>query len=184
MKRKILGLMVVLSLGSLPNSLIAKAEEAGEIEKQEAIESRTSTSAETWASEVQKKYSLTDDQMKAMKTAGLKGPGLAITAELAKTSGKTIDQIVAMRTTEKMGWGKIAKTLGVPPSTIGHSISSLHHDLHEKRESRSEKRKEERREDAKEEREEWKRKHADEKEERLEKKEERIEQQKANAKHR
>jgi hypothetical protein len=134
-------LTALLSLGVVHTAF---AEDAGEIEKQEAAEAKSPASQETWSAEVKTKYSLTDDQMKAMQTAGLHGPQLAIAAELAKASGKSIDQVIQMRTTEKMGWGKIAKTLGLPPGSIGQSVASLRHDLHEKREDKREEKKEKR----------------------------------------
>ncbi len=86
-----------------------------------------------WNSSVQTKYSLTDEQMKQMTDAGIKGPGLAITAGLAKASGKTVQEVALMRTEQKMGWGKIAKDLGVHPSEIGQSVSSLHKNIKEGR---------------------------------------------------
>lgn len=104
----------------------------------------------TWASEVQTKYTLTDAQMKTMTDAGIQGSQLAIAAEFSKASGKPIEDIVRMRTAEKSGWGKIAKDLGLPPSTIGKSVSSLRHDINaakrEKREERREARKQQREE--------------------------------------
>jgi hypothetical protein len=86
-----------------------------------------------WKTSVQQKYALTDEQMKQMTDAGIKGPGLAITAGLAKASGKTVQEVALMRTEQKMGWGKIAKDLGVHPSEIGQSVSSLHKNIKEGR---------------------------------------------------
>lgn len=165
----VLALTAVLGVGHY-----AHADDSGEIEKQEATEAKAPASSESWAGEVKAKYGLTDDQMKAMQTAGLHGPQLAITAALAKSSGKTIDQIVQMRTTEKMGWGKIAKTLGVPPGSIGQSVASLHREVHEKRN--------EGREAKKDEKDERKLRKMDAKEERLDKKEDRAEDRNANSK--
>ena len=41
---------------------------------------------------------------------------------LAELSGKTKEEILKMRTEQHMGWGEIAKALGVPPSELGQSI--------------------------------------------------------------
>jgi hypothetical protein len=112
---------------------MAFADEAPEVTQVETEEAKSPTAPETWASGVQAKYSLTDAQMKSLSDAGLKGPHLAFAAELAKASGKSIDEVIAMRTTEKMGWGAIAKKLGVPPGSLGQSVASLRHDLKENR---------------------------------------------------
>lgn len=141
---------------------MAYSAETGEIEAAEVETAKVPVAAPKWSSEVQTKYSLTDAQMKSMTDAGIKGPQLAITAELAKASGKTTDEIIKMRTTDKMGWGKIAKTLGVPPSTIGQSVSALHRDLKDKREDAHEKNKE-KRDERKQRREERKKEHKEDK---------------------
>jgi hypothetical protein len=141
----------------------AYSAETGEIEAAEVENTKAPVAAPKWSSEVQTKYNLTDAQMKSMTDAGIKGPQLAITAELAKASGKTTDEIIKMRTTDKMGWGKIAKTLGVPPSTIGQSVSALHRDLKEKREEKHEEKNKEKREERKQRREERKKEHQEEK---------------------
>ena len=146
--------------------------EANEIESAETSVSKTPVAAPKWASEVEVKYKLTDAQMKTFTDAGFKGPQLAIAAELAKESGKTPEEIVKMRTTDKMGWGKIAKTLGLPASSIGQAVSSMHHDLNDKRhEQREEKKKD--KEEKKEE------KNDEKKEERKERREERRKDHKA-----
>ncbi len=41
---------------------------------------------------------------------------------LAELSGKTTEEISQMRTEQKMGWGAIAKALGVPPRELGQTI--------------------------------------------------------------
>ncbi len=128
-----LSLALALILAAQQSSLpMASAADTGEIETAEVESTKAPVDAPKWASEVQTKYSLTDAQMKSFADAGISGPQLAISAELAKASGKTTDEIIKMRTTDKMGWGKIAKTLGVAPSSIGQSVSSLHHDLKDK----------------------------------------------------
>lgn len=91
---------------------------------------------------VKEKYSLTDEQMKAMQDKGIPPNQMAMIAELAKQSGKTTDQVLAMRVDQNMGWGKIAKELGVHPGEIGRAVSSLRSErakeAHERREARAE----------------------------------------------
>ena len=43
---------------------------------------------------------------------------------LAELSGKTKEEILKMRTEQQMGWGAIAKSLGVPPRELGQAIRS------------------------------------------------------------
>ena len=103
-----------------------------EIDELQRTEASLEASAKdpSFSQNVQSKYKLTDAQMKAMGDAGVKGPQLAMTAQLAASSGKSIDEIIKMRTDGKMGWGKIAKELGVSPSEIGQSVASLKHGEH------------------------------------------------------
>lgn len=90
------------------------------------------------------KYGLTEAQIDAAKASGVKGPGLAMAAEIAKASGKTFEEVVQMRTEGKTGWGKIAKDLGVEPKLIGQSVASLRKDVRDARQERKAERKEER----------------------------------------
>ena len=41
---------------------------------------------------------------------------------LAELSGKSKEEILKMRTEQHMGWGAIAKALGVPPGELGQGI--------------------------------------------------------------
>jgi hypothetical protein len=121
--------------------------------------------------QLKEKYGLTDQQLTGMKGQGLKGPEIAKAAELSKASGKSLDEVLKMRTEQKMGWGKIAKELGVDPGKIGHAVSDLNH---ERRDDRKERR-EERREDRKERREERKARRESRREAREERRESRQE---------
>lgn len=78
-----------------------------------------------WNSLLQKKYSLTDAQMQTLNDSKLPDSQKAQVAQLAKSSGKSIDEVLKMRTEDKMGWGKIAKTLGVHPGELGKAVSEL-----------------------------------------------------------
>jgi hypothetical protein len=83
------------------------------------------TSSSSWGSLMQKKYNLTDAQVKALADSKLPESEQVKVAQLAKSSGKTIDEVLKMRVDEKMGWGKIAKTLGVHPGELGRAVSDL-----------------------------------------------------------
>lgn len=41
---------------------------------------------------------------------------------LAQLSGKSKEEILKMRTEQHMGWGAIAKALGVPPGELGQAM--------------------------------------------------------------
>ncbi len=93
-----------------------------------------------WVESLKTKYSLTQADIDAMSEKKIAYPQMAMVSELALKSGKTRDEVIAMRVDQKMGWGKIAKTLGVAPGTIGQAVSSLHNDVRgEKLEKREEK---------------------------------------------
>jgi len=100
---------------------VAYAADEIETAEQEALNDKSID----WNTAVKTKYELTDEQIAAMRAKGLNDPQMAFTAQLAKSSGKTIDEVMQMRVDQKMGWGKIAKELGVHPSELGKSVSSL-----------------------------------------------------------
>jgi|GEM_PF-4856506 len=81
---------------------------------------------------LKEKYNLTDDQLKALHDKGMNDSQITMAAALAKESGKSIDDIVKMRLDEKMGWGKIAKELGIPPKEIGQAIAAMHNHKEER----------------------------------------------------
>lgn len=124
---------VSLALSLFNTGIAIGDDDAVEVQKVEDAEAKSPSNQETWASAVKTKYALTDAQMTQLDTAGIKGPHLAFTAELAKASGKSLEEITQMRTTEKMGWGAIAKKLGLPPGSLGQSVSSLRHELKDNR---------------------------------------------------
>jgi hypothetical protein len=79
----------------------------------------------SWNGMLQRKYSLTDAQMQTLNDSKLPDSQKAQVAQLAKSSGKSIDEVLKMRTEDKMGWGKIAKTLGVHPGELGKAVSEM-----------------------------------------------------------
>jgi hypothetical protein len=82
-------------------------------------------SSSSWSTLMQKKYNLTDAQVKALADSKLPESEQVKVAQLAKSGGKTVDEVLKMRTEDKMGWGKIAKTLGVHPGELGRAVSDL-----------------------------------------------------------
>jgi hypothetical protein len=92
-----------------------------------------------YTEQLKTRYNLTDDQLKALRDKGMNDSQITMAAQLAQSSNKPIDDIVKMRLEDKMGWGKIAKELGVHPGEIGKGISSMHNG--EKKEARMEEKK-------------------------------------------
>lgn len=88
-----------------------------------------------WANQLKTKYNLTDEQVTKLQTSSISRPQMAMVAELAQKSNKSIDDVLRMRIEDKMGWGKIAKELGLHPKTIGQSVSQM------RREAKAERRK-------------------------------------------
>lgn len=94
----------------------------------------TSTvTAPSWNDSIQKKYNLTNEQMKLLTDSQLPEPQLAMAAQLAKTSNKSLEEILKMRAESKNGWGKIAKELGVNPKELGQAVSELKRARNEER---------------------------------------------------
>lgn len=114
----------------------AKVDDAAAVQKIEDSGSKEPRAKTAWSTEVQKKYALSNEQMKSLEKAGLHGPQLAFAAEAAKASGKSIDEVIQMRIGDKMGWGKIAKKLGLPRGSLGHSVSTLRHDVKKHRDEK------------------------------------------------
>lgn len=141
---------LILAALAAPQFAHADDDEAALAKEETALES--AKEQPNWKEALQTRYKLTDEQIKLMEDKGMKLPQMAMTSALAEKSGKPLDEVIKMRTEEKMGWGKIAKQLGVHPGELGKSVSSLRHDIvkekaedyKEKKEARKEERKAER----------------------------------------
>ena len=152
MKINIFALSLVLALSVMAHSGPSFAEEASP-DNDKLTETQAPQQQDSFLQSLQKKYSLTDAQMKKLEASKLPDAELVKVAELAKDSGKTIDEILKMRLEEKMGWGKIAKELNVKPGVLGQAVASMHshrdHDrdnLHDKDKDDRRERREERQE--------------------------------------
>ena len=130
-------LLIVLSLTfGLTTSFADESTSSIEDDAPVAVEKK-----QVWRNAIQEKYSLTDEQMKSLGDAGFNETQMAKVNQLALKSENPLDEVMKMRTEQKMGWGKIAKELNVHPSEIGKSVSSLRHKVNERRyEKKSEKR--------------------------------------------
>jgi hypothetical protein len=115
-----LALLLVLAAPS------AWSAESDPIATEETAASSTADSSK-WDAALKEKYSLTDQQLADLRAKGLTNPQIAIVSQMALSSGKTSDEILKMRLEQKMGWGKIAKELGLHPGEIGRSVSSIRH---------------------------------------------------------
>ncbi|UOF01271.1 hypothetical protein [Bdellovibrio reynosensis] len=140
-------LVLSVLLVALTNPLLAKAEDEITAAETQITEEATKPDYEA---RLKEKYSLTDEQLQAMKDSKISESQFAVVGALSKASGKTVDEILKMRTEDKMGWGKIAKELGVAPKEIGQAVSGMHrqdekaHEKHAEKKEMREARKEER----------------------------------------
>lgn len=137
-------LLVLLLASSLVSPLAAYAEDSAGTATQTATQESSSDSM----AQLKEKYGFTDEQIKAMQDSKISESQFSMVGALSKESGKSVEEVMKMRTEQKMGWGKIAKELGVAPKALGQSVSSMHRqdDLEVKKEKRDarEARKEER----------------------------------------
>jgi hypothetical protein len=134
--------LVVLMAAQLVIGSQARAEE-DEVAKEEASLESVKDRPE-WTQSLKTHYKLSDEQIQKMKDQGLNYPQMAMTSMLAEKSGKPIEDIMKMRNESKMGWGKIAKELGVPPKEIGQSVATLRHEIRDERREAKESKREER----------------------------------------
>lgn len=124
--------MAMLFVLGAPASLV-RAETDADIDKEVAQIEAVQNKDEIWNQQLKEKYSLTDEQIKTLKDSGISYPQMAMASQLSKTSQKPLEDVLKMRTEQKMGWGKIAKELGVPPKEIGQSVRDLKHSIRDER---------------------------------------------------
>lgn len=144
-KKKAFSLRTFLTVAVLASSLLAPPlafSEAEDAIAQEEVASEAVKDRPEWLAGIKTQYKLTDAQVQTLKDSGISYPQMAMTAGLADKSGKSIDEVLKMRTESKMGWGKIAKELGVAPKEIGQSVASLRHEIRAEKMERKLERKE------------------------------------------
>ncbi len=101
---------------------------------EETMTAPTTIEAAPAANTLQSRYQLTDAELKQINDSSVSEPQREMVANLARKSGKSVDEVLKMRIEQKMGWGKIAKELGVDPKEMGQAVSDSHHmDKSEKR---------------------------------------------------
>jgi hypothetical protein len=142
--KKLLPLLLILSAP-------AWATDPDPITHEETAAAPTANRAE-WDAALKEKYHLTDQQLQDLRAKGLNNPQIAIVSQLSQASGKTTEEILKMRQEQHMGWGKIAKELGVHPGEIGRAVSSVRHAWHEDRTEARQQSRQERREERRHER--------------------------------
>lgn len=115
-------LLLLLLIGALVNPIMAHADE-DEIATAETQITEETTKTD-YVDRVKEKYDLTDEQMKAMEDSKISKAQYAVVGAFAKESGKSVEEILKMRS--EGGWGKVAKELGLEPKLIGQSIAAMH----------------------------------------------------------
>ena len=124
MKKLTLSTLAVLALLAFANPVMAE-----EVKVPAPAPTTAKPAAEpTYLERIQKKYNLTDAELKSLSDSKLPDSQLTKVAQLSKSSGKSIDDVLKMRIDEKMGWGRIAKKLGVHPGELGHAESEMKKD--------------------------------------------------------
>ncbi|MBL6990219.1 MAG: hypothetical protein ISR65_10595 [Bacteriovoracaceae bacterium] len=106
--------------------------------------------------ELKDNYQMDDKRIDELRGKGMSYSGIMFSSDIARQSGKRVEDIAKMRMEDKKGWGKIAKDVGVKRS--GLKLGHLKHDKkdrkgkkgkdrdkdkdkHEKRKDKHEKRK-------------------------------------------
>ncbi|HHV61954.1 MAG TPA: hypothetical protein GXX51_04840 [Firmicutes bacterium] len=67
---------------------------------------------------------LSAEAIQELRSRGTGWGEITIAASLASASGKTLDEIIVMADSG-LGWGEMAKTLGVEPKSLGHAVSEV-----------------------------------------------------------
>ena len=67
---------------------------------------------------------LSTEVIQELRSKGIGWGEITLAASLASSSGKTLDEVIAMADSE-LGWGKIVEELGVDPKTLGHGVSEV-----------------------------------------------------------
>ena len=103
-------------------SLSVFAEDTGDnlnnLEQSEA-EKISKEERSKWRSSIQEKYGLSQKKISKLRESGISYPGIIFLGEFSLKSSYSFDQVLKLRIHDKMGWGKIAKTLGVKHSGVG-----------------------------------------------------------------
>lgn len=136
MKKMIYGLMSTILVTGLMSALDVRAEDAAD----ETDPIVSEVEAPKWNTAIQNTYTLTEQQMKTLTDSGLNPAQRAKVAGLAQMSGKSLEEVLKMRTAQKMSWGKMAQTLGVQPGEIGKSVAKLHRQVREERQEQRQER--------------------------------------------
>ena len=136
---KLLGKLTMVAAGLLAISLGAMADDttatatttttpAGTVSTETATEVKSDQRSADLYTYVQTRYSLTDAQIADLKNAKLNSNQTLRVAELAKMSGKSVEEIIKMRYEQKMGWGKIAKELNLREKDVSHAVNKARSD--------------------------------------------------------
>ncbi|HEX4926326.1 MAG TPA: hypothetical protein VFV50_19685, partial [Bdellovibrionales bacterium] len=91
MKAKLLLSTLVLGLSLVSFAVYA---EEDELAKEEQALTEASAKDANFTAALKEKYQLTDEQIKSMQDQGLAAPHMAMTAQLAQSSGKPLDEVL------------------------------------------------------------------------------------------
>lgn len=128
MKSRILAISasVILSAALMPAVSFAQADSA--IEREELLSDKSKDNPE-WVEALKVHHHLKDSQIKMMKEQGLTYPQMGMVSRLSEKSGKPVEDIIEMRTRNKLGWGELANELGVAPKDVSRAVAILRHEV-------------------------------------------------------
>jgi len=99
-------------------------EDSPEYDEGSDDEHLTEAQKSKWSESIQEHYSLSDENMKILDDSGLNHSQKIKSVQLSESSHTPLDEVLKMRS-DKMGWGKIAKELGVHPGELGKGNASV-----------------------------------------------------------
>jgi hypothetical protein len=109
-----------LMLSVLLCAFMAFAADSGKIKPAEdeiaTADGNDANASAVKAADLATKYGVTEDSINQLKTLYTIGyGGISHAFALALNSGKTVEEILVMKTGDKLGWGEIAKKLDLKP---------------------------------------------------------------------
>jgi len=78
-----------------------------------------------WDKKIIQKYKIAPAKIQGLRESGHKGPAIAVILEMAQISGKDVDQLITMKTEQKMGSGAMARELKISDADARRSVKTL-----------------------------------------------------------
>lgn len=82
-----------------------------------------------WKIAIEKVYKPKEEEIRLMKERGLSWPQMAIVAQMAKSSKKSIAEVMSFRDGRQMGWSQMAAELKLDDKAIAKEVAKVRKDL-------------------------------------------------------